>query len=292
MRGDCAQTTSPPQLPTDGLLWHLAGDVRALLILPPSFVLETAHPSVGAGVDDHSVFRSDPWGRAVRSVSSVQQWVYGGQEAAREGRRLRRLHRDIRGTDPRGRPYHALEAGTYAWVHNAGFPVYLHAVGYLWRPLDETQRHRLYAEWRLLGKVLGINERELPATLEDFWPYYARIRDEVLEPTVVARELLATDLPLSAPDRGPRWLRTALRLLWPVLRKPFLRLRAFVTVGYLPPDARAALGLEWTERQERRLRRLSTVLRYTVPLLPARLRWLPLARAARAARAPSRGRAV
>lgn len=60
------------------------------------------------------------------------------------------------------------------------------------------------------------------------------------------------------------------------------RFRRFVTLGFLPPDARDALGLEWTDAQERKLRRFGRVVRAVVPVLPERLRYLPLAREARA----------
>ncbi|MGW0119359.1 oxygenase MpaB family protein [Streptomyces sp. NPDC003327] len=272
---------APP--PVGGVLWTVAGDVRGLLMLPAALTMQVAHPAIGAGVDDHSVFRTDPWGRGERSLRSLQLWVYGGAAAAEEGRRLRKLHRDIRGTDAHGRRYHALNPAYYSWVHATGFPVYAHGLGLLYRPLTEAQLRQLYAEWLRVGRVLGIHDRDMPRTIEEFWPYYRRVLAEELEATVVVRELLDTDAPVPAPDRGPRALRLALRLLWPVLRRPFLRARAFLTVGLMPPDARAAIGLEWTEDQERRLHRFARVVRAVVPVLPERLRFLPLARRARAA---------
>lgn len=64
---------------------------------------------------------------------------------------------------------------------------------------------------------------------------------------------------------------------------PLARFRSFLTVGLMPPDARAAIGLEWTPAQERRLRRFGAVVRRVVPALPERLRYLPMAREARRA---------
>ncbi|MER7621885.1 oxygenase MpaB family protein [Streptomyces sp. NPDC126503] len=272
---------APP--PVGGVLWSVAGDVRALLMLPAALALQVAHPVIGAGVDEHSVFRTDPWGRGERSLRSVQLWVYGGERAAEEGRRLRELHRTIQGTDAHGRRYHALTPAYYSWVHATGYPVYRHGLRLLARPLTEAQERQLYAEWLQVGRVLGIHDRDMPRTIEEFWPYYRRVLAEELEVTAVVRELLDTDLPVPAPDRGPLPLRLALRLLWPALRRPFLRLRAFLTVGFMPPDAREALGLEWTEGQERTLRRFARAVRLIVPVLPERLRYLPLARRARRA---------
>ncbi|MFK0225359.1 oxygenase MpaB family protein [Streptomyces sp. NPDC090303] len=271
----------PP--PVGGVLWSVAGDVRALLMLPAALTLQVAHPAIGAGVDDHSVFRTDPWGRGERSLRSLQLWIYGGDEAAREGRRLRELHRTIQGTDAHGRRYHALTPAYYSWVHATGFPVYRHGLGLLARPLTDAQERQLYAEWLQVGRILGIHDRDMPQTIEEFWPYYRKVLAEEIEATAVVRELLDTALPLPAPDRGPLPLRLALRVLWPALRRPFLRLRAFLTVGLMPPDAREAIGLEWTDAQERTMRRSARVVRAVVPVLPERLRYLPLARKAREA---------
>ncbi|HEY9367112.1 oxygenase MpaB family protein [Streptomyces sp.] len=277
------RTTDPAPPPPGGVLWTVAGDIRALLMLPAALTMQVAHPAVGAGVDEHSVFRTDPWGRGERSLRSAQLWVYGGEAAAEEGRRLRRLHRTIQGTDTRGRPYHALTPANYSWVHATGFPVYQHGLRYLVRPLTEAQERQLYAEWLQVGRILGIHDRDMPQTIEEFWPYYRAVLAEELEANTVVRELLATDVRMPAPEAGPPPLRLLLRALWPVVLPRFLRLRAFVTVGLMPPDARAALGLDWTDAQERTLRRFTRVVRAVVPVLPERLRYLPLARGARRA---------
>ncbi|WOI61456.1 oxygenase MpaB family protein [Streptomyces fradiae] len=272
---------APP--PPGGVLWTLTGDIRSLLMLPAAFVLQVAHPAVGAGVDEHSVFRTDPWGRADRSLRSLQLWVYGGEQAAEEGRRLRRAHRAVQGTDAHGRPYHALDPAVYAWVHATGFPVHRHAARYLVRPMTEAQERAFYAEWLRVGRILGIRDRDMPRTIEEFWPYYRKALADEVEPTAVVRELLDPGVPVPPPDRGPLPLRLLLRALWPLLWPRFTRFRAFVATGFLPPEAREALGVEWTAAQERKLRLLGRVVRAVVPALPERLRYLPLARRARAA---------
>ncbi|MEV6315476.1 oxygenase MpaB family protein [Streptomyces sp. NPDC051776] len=264
------------------MLWSLAGEVRAVLALPAALTMQVAHPAVGAGVDDHSVFRTDPWGRAERSVASTQLWVYGGEAAAEEGRRLRKLHEPIRGTDAHGRAYRALALATYTWVHATGFPVYRHAQHVMGRrPFTPAEERQLYAEWLRVGRVLGIDDRDMPQTPEEFWPYYRGVLARELERTVVVRELVATDVYVPPPPRGPRWLRTLLRWAWPALLPPLLRVRRFLTVGLMPPDARRAIGLEWSASDERRLRWFGRVVRVVVPVLPERLRYLPYARDAR-----------
>lgn len=277
-----AHRTAPVPFAPGAILWDIAGDVRLLFSLPAALVLQVAHPAVGAGVDEHSVFRTDPWGRGRRSLDSLQLWVYGGEQALEEGRRLRTLHKSISGTDTRGRAYHALAPASYAWVHATAYPVFLRAAQYLSRPFDESGARRLYEEHLALGRILGIAPRDMPRTPEEFWPYFdAMVRDE-LERTAVVSELLDPRRSVPPPPgAGP-----LLRRLWPVLRPPAARLNVFVATGLLPPAVRDRLGLDWTERDERRLRRFGAVVRTVVPLLPERLRYLPRAyEARRAARA-------
>lgn len=268
----------PPPPPVGGILWETAGEIRALLALPAAFVLQVAHPAVGAGVDDHSVFRTDPWGRGQRSLTSVLLWIYGGEEAAAEGRRLRRLHRAIQGTDPHGRRYHALTPAHYAWVHATGYPVARYARRYFARPFTPDEDERFYAEWLMVGRVLGIHDRDMPQSVAEFWPYYRKVLDQEVGRNAVVDELTARDRAVPPPPGRP-----VLRLLWPVLRPVLTRAMAFLATGLLPPEARAAVGLGWTPRQERRLRRLAVLVRWVAPRLPERLRYLPLARRARTA---------
>ncbi|NSC24777.1 DUF2236 domain-containing protein [Streptomyces albus subsp. chlorinus] len=276
--------TDPVPPPADGILWDVVGELRFLLMLPGALTMQVAHPAVGAGVDQHSVFRTDPWGRGERSVRSVLLWVYGGEEAAAEGRRLRELHKRVQGVDARGRRYHALTPAYYAWVHATGFPSFRHCQRYLGRrPYTEAEERRLYAEWLQVGRVLGIRDRDMPQTLEEFWPYWRRMLAEEIEPTGIVRELAAVNTDIPPPPVPSRVLRGVLRAAWPLLVHGFARLRRFVTIGLMPPDARQVLGLPWTPRQERRLRRLGRTLAHVMPLLPERLRYLPYARRARAA---------
>ncbi|WP_405806487.1 oxygenase MpaB family protein [Streptomyces sp. NBC_01187] len=275
----------PEPPPPGGILWDVAGEIRMLLMLPAALTMQVAHPAVGAGVDEHSVFRTDPWGRGERSLRSVLLWVYGGEEGAEEGRRLRELHKTIQGTDAHGRKYHALAPAYYAWVHATGFPTYRHAQRYLGRrPYTAAQERQLYAEWLQVGRVLGINDRDMPQTLEEFWPYWNRMLVEEIEPTKVAVELAAVNRDIPPPPYGSRPVRVALRMVWPLVVPGIARFRRFMTVGMMPPEARRALRLRWTVRQERRLRRLGRVLAFVVPRLPERVRYLPYARCARAAR--------
>src|SRR4051794_12169381 len=101
----------------ESLIWRRFSDVRLFFASGYALLLQVAHPTVGSGVRDHSDFAERPWDRLLRTVDYLNLIVYGGPQAAAVGRRLRNMHKSIRGQNPDGTKYSALEPEAYAWVH-------------------------------------------------------------------------------------------------------------------------------------------------------------------------------
>ncbi|NUR93123.1 MAG: DUF2236 domain-containing protein [Nonomuraea sp.] len=258
--------------------WETSGEYRNLLVAGSALVIQTMHPAVGAAVAEHSTYQQDPWGRLNRTLTSVQTWVYGGQAGPAEGQRLREIHRAISGVDEQGREYHALNGEAWAFVHLSLFERFIALRRVFGRPYTRAQQERLYAESRQLGRILRVPEREMPPDLAAFWAYFDAMVADRLEAHPTALEVLRTlrrsPVPPGLPGR-----------LW----KPFGMVSGefnyFVTVGTLPPAVREKLGLAWSAREERRLRQVGRAVAALTPMLPERLRYMPIAyRARRAAR--------
>jgi uncharacterized protein (DUF2236 family) len=264
-------------------LWADTGLVTFSLTTGAAFTLQVMHPSVGAVVAEHSVFRTDALGRAARSIASVLTWVYGGPAALAEADRLRALHAPLRSTDADGVTHKALASGPWAWILLTAPYAYTVAARYFSaRPLSHADAESFYAEIRQLMRNLHVAEKEIPPTYAD---YLARF-DEILANTLVAHQTALDFLATTRHLPPPRSLPVALRPLWRVAASAPGRLQYFVTVGTLPPRARALLGLPWSARDERRLRLLGRVVALTMAVLPERLRYFPIAyRARRADRA-------
>ncbi|TDE33171.1 DUF2236 domain-containing protein [Nonomuraea mesophila] len=263
------------------LHWDTAGEYRNLLVAGSALVLQTMHPAVGAAVAEHSTYRSDPWGRLTRTLTSVQTWVYGGARGPAEGERLRRLHRDISGVDEHGRPYHALNGEAWAWVHLSLFERFITLNRWFGAPFTSEQQERFYAESRQLGAILRVPEREMPDDLAAYRRYFDDMVADRLEPHPTALDVLAVMRGTPAPPGLPR----PLRRLWTPLGAGSGGFNHFVTIGTLPPAVRDKLGLRWTARDERRLRQVGNAVATLTPRLPERLRYMPIAyRARRAAR--------
>src|SRR5262245_61087681 len=65
-------------------MWDAMGNIMFIALSGGAFMLQGMHPQISGAVDEHSVFRTDPLGRATRSVDSMMHWVYGGEAAIKE----------------------------------------------------------------------------------------------------------------------------------------------------------------------------------------------------------------
>jgi uncharacterized protein (DUF2236 family) len=255
----------PALVPQPGsVTWARAGDPRLLLAAGYALLLQVSHPTVGAGVSEHSRFRLDPWGRLLRTLDYSYTMVYGGPRAAGEmGRRIRAMHSRIRGALPDGRPYHALEPDAYAWVHATLAEAIVRAHATFGRPLAPGEREQFWREWRALGRLLGIGEDDLPRSWERFGPYFEQVVDRRLERTPAAADVLAA---LARP--APPAEVALVRGLWSVGRLPAGHLLCLITVGLLPPLMRGRLELRWSQPQELELRATAAALRAMTPVMP------------------------
>jgi len=248
--------------------WRYAGDVRLLATGAYAILLQVAHPTVGAGVSEHSNFKADPWGRLFRTLDYTYAMTYGGPElAAATGRGLREMHKRIKGVKPDGERYHALEPEAYAWVHATLVHSIVRGHELLGRPMSRSDVERLYAEWRLSGELIGVRERDLPASWADFGPYFEAMVGERLERTAAVEEVLQA---LSEPTKPD--VRFLPKAAWRVARIPAAHQIDLVTAGLLGPELRTLLGVPWSRAKERELKLLAAASRTATPLLPRSLR--------------------
>jgi len=251
----------------ESVTWQKTSDLRGMFGSGTALMLQVAHPTVAGGAREHSDFVTDPWNRLYRTLDYVNLLVYGGPEGAINcGRQMRAMHQRIKGVDPWGRRYHALEPTAFAWVHATLAYAIVETHRVFGVPLTYRETVQFYEEWRGLGRLLGIRERDLPETWGQFQDYLERMIEEELQDNDVVQLVHRT---LASPAAPPiDWMgeRT-----WGVLTKPAARAMRLSTAGLLPVSARRKLGLELKPREERELRALGALMRGSTPLLP---RWV------------------
>jgi uncharacterized protein (DUF2236 family) len=252
----------------ESITWRRAGDMRTMFGAGAALLLQVAHPTVAAGVREHSDFKNDPWGRLWRTLDYVHMLVYGGPEGAvNTGRAMRAMHQRIKGVAPDGRRYHALEPEAYAWVHATLAETIIASHDRFGRPFDDEQRTRFYDEWRGLGRLLGIREGDLPETWQGFRAYVEEMCATKLEPSDVVDDVLESLADPKPPDvrrLGPR--------TWKAVTLPTSHTLRLTTIGLLPDTARRRLGLHWTRAMELEMNAIGRLSRSTTPLLPRSLK--------------------
>ncbi|MEZ4326798.1 MAG: oxygenase MpaB family protein [Polyangiales bacterium] len=282
-----ARTPVPVALGPESLAWRHAGDNLQLLMAGTTLVLQVSHPVVGAGVLQHSTFKTDPWGRLKRTTLWGLRLLYGGPEKApKAGRELRELHRGIRGTDSKGRRYVALDPEAYAWVHLTTYYAMVTTQRLFGeRPFTAEQEAQLYAEWLQQGRVLGIRDQDMPADVDAFAAYFDDMVQHRLEETELGRYLL--DVSLSRVKKPPQ-LRHVPNAAWNAFYGTLGSWAKLATYATMPEALRATYGVRWDAPKARRFRALQRVVKGSLPILPARVRYLPPAYEALMGRTPGR----
>jgi len=250
----------------DSVTWQRASDARLYLAMLYPLLLQVAHPTVGAGVHDYSDFERRPWDRLLRTIDYVSLLVYGGQDAAPAGRRLRELHKGFSGVREDGERYHALEPDAYAWVHATLIQTYVSGHAQFGTSMRPDQVEQFYGEYRRLGRLIGVRERDLPSTWAGFRSYFDEMVSGGLEPTQAVTNVLKTirDVP-TPPIPVPG-------LLWRAIRVPAARALWLGGAGLLSPSLRARLGVGWSARDAAQFRAVGALSRGLTPVLPKRLK--------------------
>jgi uncharacterized protein (DUF2236 family) len=256
----------------ESLVWQRLADDRGLLIGGATLVLQVAQPAVGAGVEQHSNFKAEPWRRLYGTLLSLTTIVYGTTaEACTEVERLRAMHRTIRGIDSAGRRYAALRPAPWAWVHGTLAWSVIRLNELFRTPFTSEDEERYWREWLEVGRLLGVRDGDLPPTFAGF---RALLDDaSALEDNRSVRDVLDALTVIPAP-KLLRWVGPVWRVL---VGRPVGSLARVVTIGALPPTLAARLELRLTGREQRRLRRFVTLVALLRRLLPPPVRSGPLA---------------
>lgn len=259
----------------DSLSWRYAGDRRTLLLGPWVGLVQLSLPGLGAGVEQHSAFYTEPWDRFLRSVPQIAGMIYDGPGVARTGRRIRDLHVDIKGVDERGARYHALDPEVFFWAHATISEVVVKMVDVFDHPITVEEKETLYRESSLIWRHYGMSMRPLPPDRASFDTYLSDMFAHSLRKTPAVTEFIR--MSQRPASMAQPWLPAPVwRVMAPVVSNPMWLLG----VGLLAPETRDTLELRWSAADEKKLRRLVSVLRAAWHAVPKRARYLAEARAA------------
>lgn len=101
-------------------VWTVHGSVATFLGGIRSLLLQSLHPLALAGVDRHSTYREDPFGRLQRTGAFIAATTYGSETLAEQTvAAVRSMHTRVAGRTDDGRQYSAQDPRLLQWVHVA-----------------------------------------------------------------------------------------------------------------------------------------------------------------------------
>lgn len=240
----------PGLLGPDSVSWRVLGDASVFIGGIRALVVQSAHPEVVAGVEEHSTYRDDPLGRLTRTAVYVTETSYGAMpEVEGAVQVVRRAHRPVTGTSERDRPYSASRPEMAAWVHNVLTDSFLSAYqAFGPNELTVAEADQFVSEQTRIGALLDASP--LPETAQALADWIADHPDRAK--TVAQSKALGflRNPPLSPP------VRLAYRLLFNA------------ALSTIPPDMLTQLELD-VPRGAARIGRTSTkALRWSLGASP------------------------
>jgi len=247
---------------------------RALALAGPrALLMQAAHPLAVSGLLAHTSSIDEPYERLARTARTLGTIGFGTRaEADAASRHVRAMHRRVRGrlTEavgpyPAGTPYRADDPELLLWVLftlvDSALVVYRKYVG----SLSQEAEASYWEDYKVVGRLFGLRDRDLPATVDDLDAYRRRMLE--------GEELFVTE-----------WARRqAKRIVLdpPLPRKarPLLETVNFVTIALLPDEIRRQYAFSPLPpvivRKAIVAGGAEYVKRAVLPLLPARLRLVP-----------------
>lgn len=230
----------------------------AMLLPAANVIMQLSLPGVGYGVlespvDSGNVYKH-PFKRA-RTTGTYLAVATIGTDADRELIRgaVDTAHQQVRSTPSSPVSYNAFNPQLQLWVAACLYRYFVDPHEFLHGALDGVTADAVYQDAKRLGTTLQVRDGMWPPDRAAFDEYWKRSLDE-----------LHIDPPVREHLRG---VASVAFLPWPLraLSGPF---NLFATTGFLAPEFRTMMQLDWSPSQQRRFEWLLRALRLADRLIP------------------------
>ena len=237
-----------------------------------ALLMQASHPVMFEGFFIKSEAKEAAHARLARTATIMNTIYFGRRDDADQMTdRVREVHTHINGVleepagkYPAGTPYAADDPQFLLWTLAA----LVDSADKLYRlyvdELTRDERDALWGDYRLVGKLFGLQEDEMPATIEGFDAYMTEM--------VEGDQLFVTE---SARDES---LAIVLHPPAPFYMRGLVEAVNFIIIGSLPEKIRRGYGLSWDPlRETMRIGGAAYTKRVLLPLLPQMIRNTPVA---------------
>ncbi|MDG5481825.1 oxygenase MpaB family protein [Mycolicibacterium gadium] len=225
-------------------------------------IMQLSRPGVGYGVVESKVDSGNllkhPWKRARTTFQYLAVAIIGTpQDRAAFREAVDGAHRHVKSTPDSPVRYNAFDRDLQMWVAACLFVGLEDTYQLLRGEMTAEQSEQFYRSAWTLGTTLQVTEDQWPPTRAEFDAYWATACAQVAIDDRVRGYLL--DL-------------LNLRMINPVLGLPFRPLLKFLTIGFLAPVFRDAMGVQWGEFRQWLFESLFLVVALTNRFLPVFVR--------------------
>ena len=232
----------------------------AVLLPAANVIMQLSLPGVGYGVLESPVDSGNVYKHPFKRARTTGTYLAVAAIGTESDRALIRdavdvAHRQVRSTSSSPVSYNAFDPKLQLWVASCLYRYFVDQHEFLHGPLDDATADAVYRDAKRLGTTLQVPERLWPPDRAAFDEYWKRSLDE-----------LRIDAPVREHLRG---VASMAFLPWPLraLAGPF---NLFATTGFLAPEFRAMMRLDWSQSQQRRFEWLLAALRLADRLIPHR----------------------
>jgi uncharacterized protein (DUF2236 family) len=250
--------------------WDLAAEVSAAEAMDfwafaagaANVVMQLSRPEVGYGVVESKVDSGNllkhPWKRARTTFQYLAVAILGRPDdraAFREA--VNGSHRHVKSRPGSPVRYNAFDRELQMWVAACLFVGLEDTYQLLRGEMTTEQGEQFYRSAWTLGTTLQVAEEQWPPTRADFDTYWEQ-----------------ACLRVTIDDRVRGYLQDLLnlRMINPVLALPFRPLLKFLTVGFLAPVFRDAMGVQWSGFKQRQFEWLFLFVAFVNRFLPVFIR--------------------
>lgn len=230
-------------------------------------IMQLALKPVGYGVAESVVDSGNVLMHPVKRLRTTLSYLAVAVLGTEKEKELYRLevdasHRYVHSVPGADVKYNAFDPELQLWVAACLYQGFALSYELLRGPLDENSADAIYAEAVTLGSTLQVRPDQWPVDREAFDKYWT----VGLENTEIDDFTRAHLWQLVNLEMLPRWQRL----------RPLVSLSTFFTAGFLPPELRVQMRMDWTDRDQSRFERLFRLLGPVSRIQPRFVREFPL----------------
>jgi uncharacterized protein (DUF2236 family) len=158
-------------------IWYVHSDVSSLVGGLSGLLLGALHQPTMYGTNQHSSYSDDPLARLGRTASFVNAMTWGSMPVVdRTCDMVRKMHKQVHGQMPDGRPYSADDPDQLVWTGMTQAHSVMRAhLRYHPRPLEGDRIDEYYSQYAQFAIRLGAT-RPVPVNREEVSAYFDEMR--------------------------------------------------------------------------------------------------------------------